>query len=149
MGAGTILEPLVVVVLLFGGTWINRRRSYSKGFSHRCYLQDDQPALGSRDKSADALESGLNTPDANDCLNPRRSLSLSLLPGQERTWRTRELDIIFWRIQINSPNTAVFRNRLLSRLLLRLPFLVEVWYWALVYWVPLLCELSILRLNGN
>jgi hypothetical protein len=40
-----------------------------------------------------------------------------------------------WRREVASPNTAVFSDRLLSRLLRRLPFLVECWYWALIYWV--------------
>lgn len=35
---------------------------------------------------------------------------------------------------MTSPNTVVFEDRFLSRLLRKLPFLVENWYWALVYW---------------
>ncbi|GAB7347290.1 hypothetical protein MBLNU459_g3376t2 [Dothideomycetes sp. NU459] len=50
-------------------------------------------------------------------------------------WRKRELKVARWRKEVWSPDTRVFENRLLSRLLLRFPFLVEVWYWALIYWV--------------
>jgi hypothetical protein len=50
------------------------------------------------------------------------ALSASLLPFQESTWRER--DIILWggRCRVFSPNTAVFRNRLVGRLLRKFPF---------------------------
>nr|GAT42528.1 predicted protein [Mycena chlorophos] len=35
---------------------------------------------------------------------------------------------------VRSRNTAVWRNSFVSRTLRRFPFLVEVWYWLLVYW---------------
>lgn len=61
--------------------------------------------------------------------------SPSLLPAQEPTWRKREINILGWRRELTSPNTRVFKGRLLSRLLRKFPFLVEAWYWALIYWV--------------
>ena len=65
----------------------------------------------------------------------KRTLSPSLLPSQESRWRTRELRVFGCTRTVRTPNTAVFRNRFLSRLLRRFPFLVEAWYWALIYWV--------------
>ncbi|RDA91609.1 hypothetical protein CP533_4635 [Ophiocordyceps camponoti-saundersi (nom. inval.)] len=51
------------------------------------------------------------------------------------TTRRRRLRFFGWETVVTSPDTAVFRHRLLSRLLHRFPFLVEAWYWALIYWV--------------
>jgi hypothetical protein len=36
---------------------------------------------------------------------------------------------------VMSPNTRRFQDYFLSRLLQKFPFLVEAWYWALIYWV--------------
>ena len=135
MAIGAILEPTVVISLLSIGTWINRQRKYSKYIYHGCYVKDEWPVIDSRDMSPASLEPGSIDVDLEDCSIPGQSLSLSLLHSQEEGWRTRDLRIFSWKSKINSPNTAVFRNRSLSRLLLRFPFLVEVWYWALIYWV--------------
>jgi hypothetical protein len=40
-----------------------------------------------------------------------------------------------YRKEIVSPNTRQFQDYFLSRLLKKFPFLVEAWYWALIYWV--------------
>lgn len=64
-----------------------------------------------------------------------RSLSPSLLTAQTSEWRMREVTVLGWRKEVITPNTARFQNRLLSRLLHKFPFLVEAWYWALIYWV--------------
>lgn len=127
MGAGAYLEPLVVVTLLFGGAWINRATDYN--FSRRIYRRNEMPA-------AHALE----TDDHLDIADPqlshsKRSLSPSLLPSQADRWRERDIRIAGYRKTVATPNTAAFRNRLLSRLLHKFPFLVEAWYWALIYWV--------------
>ncbi|RMZ79226.1 hypothetical protein DV737_g3476, partial [Chaetothyriales sp. CBS 132003] len=66
---------------------------------------------------------------------PPGSLSPSLLPSQESRWRHRQLRLLGYSASVRTPNTTVFRDRLLSRILSKLPFLVEAWYWALVYWV--------------
>lgn len=50
-------------------------------------------------------------------------------------WRKRTLRLWKWQKTIVTPNTRVFEDRLLSRVLQRFPFLVETWYWALIYWV--------------
>jgi hypothetical protein len=39
------------------------------------------------------------------------------------------------RKDVMSPNTRRFKDYFLSRLLQKFPFLVEAWYWALIYWV--------------
>ncbi len=128
MGAGAFLEPLVVVGLLFGGAWINRTTDYT--FSAKKTRWDERLPEAQRietDVDLDIEEARLS--------QTKRSLSPSLLPSQENKWREREIRILGYRKVIETPNTAVFRNRLLSRLLHKFPFLVEAWYWALIYWV--------------
>jgi len=129
MGAGAILEPLVVIVLLFGGTWINRRTNLSIA-RHTCRKSSEYVRSG----SPDSLESGYVSPTPKDGLLSPRSDSPSLQLSDDR-WRTRQIGIFRLSCRVTSPNTAVFHDRLLSRLLQKLPFLAECWYWALVYWV--------------
>ncbi|KAJ9245051.1 hypothetical protein DTO271D3_5377 [Paecilomyces variotii] len=134
MGAGAILEPLAVIVLLFGGTWINRAVDSSISPSRKGSRSGRRYTEYSRDTSPDSLESGLISPTPKDALLTCRSLSPSLLETHEEPWQKRQVGFGSWKVDVTSPNTAVFRNRLLSRLLRRFPFLVECWYWALVYW---------------
>lgn len=136
MGVGAVLEPLVVIVLLLGGTWINRassRPALSSTADSR--WRGRRSGIFSRDRSPDPLEAGIAGPTPKDGLLSGRSTSPSLLEYSEEPWRKRQLGFLSWRVVVTTPNTAVFQNRLLSRLLRKLPFLVEVWYWALVYWV--------------
>ena len=53
-------------------------------------------------------------------------------PGQDK-WRSRELSMLGYRGFIHAPNTTMFQNRILSRVLLRFPFILEIIYWALIY----------------
>lgn len=116
-GVGAVAEPLVVIALLFGGTWINRdfnpgRQRRRSGDSRR--VSDD----------------GFKRADEES-----RSSSPSLLASEEPQWRTRTLRI--WGVgrEVTTPNTRRFKGYFLSRLLEKFPFLVECWYWALIYWV--------------
>ncbi|KAJ5591792.1 uncharacterized protein N7459_002161 [Penicillium hispanicum] len=131
MGIGAILEPLVVVVLLFGGTWVNRvtdslvssSRSPRKSAE---YVRAASPA-------SDSPESGYSSPTPKDgLLSPR--LGSPSPDFSDARWRSRLVGIWGLSRKVTSPNTAVFQGRLLSRLLGKLPFLAECWYWALVYW---------------
>lgn len=129
MGAGAVLEPLVVIVLLFGGTWINRvtDAALSRRVSRRSSF--GYP----RASSPDSLESGYTTPTPKDSLLSPGASFPPLQPDDH--WHKRVIGIFSLTCSVTSPNTAVFQDRLLSRLLRKLPFLVECWYWALVYWV--------------
>lgn len=142
MGAGAILEPLVVIVLLFGGTWINRT---SGSFPPSLRSRAKSPARY-RGASPDFFESGLSSPTSKDGLLNSRPLSPSYSRSGHETWRTRQVRILLWTFELTSPNTAVFHDRLLSRLLRKLPFLAECWYWALVYWVKFPSSLDHLEL---
>ncbi|XTI87424.1 hypothetical protein V2W45_1342277 [Cenococcum geophilum] len=143
MGLGGLIEPLVVVMLLFGGTWINRNKAYR--LSRRRYSRNTTKTfVDVRCSSPDSLESGQSSPVTTDGLlsdssyssdDGARCSSPSLLTRQEARWRKREIGLLGWRREVVTPNTRVFRGRLLSRLLRRFPFLVEAWYWALIYWV--------------
>ncbi|KAG2415670.1 hypothetical protein HFD88_006861 [Aspergillus terreus] len=134
MGVGAILEPLVVIVLLFGGTWINR--STAPFSATRSARRRSDPVHLSRDPSPDSIESGLQTPTVKDGLLNRRAISPSLLQLEQEParWRKRTIGLLRWTTDVTSPNTAIFQDRFLSRLLRKLPFLAECWYWALVYW---------------
>jgi hypothetical protein len=139
MGVGAFLEPLTVVVLLFGGAWINRSPdsfSASRSPLSTAFVDDDAdvPDLPIARQVESEDESDI---EIQHISKSKRSLSPSLLPGQEDKWRDREIKIpiLGYHKVLRSPNTAVFRTRLLSRILHKFPFLVEAWYWALIYWV--------------
>ena len=128
MRAGTVIEPLVVIVLLFGGTWINRSVGSSSIRRHSRRSSNDLR----RSASFDSLESGYSSQSTKDGLLGSRSHSPQAL---ENGWHKRHVGLPGLNFEVSSPNTIVFRDRLLSRLLRKFPFLVECWYWALVYWV--------------
>lgn len=130
MGLGAVFEPLVVVTLLFGGAWVNRATDYT--FSGRS-SRWQHSFFDS--KEAEIVDDVYNEGAIKPLSSTNRSLSPSLLPSQEQRWRKRELHLLGYNKTVETPNTAVFRNRLLSRVLHKFPFLVEAWYWALIYWV--------------
>jgi hypothetical protein len=131
MGTGAFVEPLVVVTLLFGGTWVNRNTRY-RIFDRR---QDNSPSP--RSSSPASIESGCSSPYSTSSLidDQFRAASPSLLAQQEAIWRKREVRILGWRMEVDSPNTRRFESYFLSRMLKKFPFLIEAWYWALIYWV--------------
>ncbi|KKK16236.1 hypothetical protein ARAM_001787 [Aspergillus rambellii] len=129
MGAGAILEPLLVIVLLFGGTWINRTTS-SVSSAHRTRRKSSSY----RATSPDSIESGFSSSSPKDELLGSRSSSPSTSLSARDPWRKRRIGIFSWTCEVTAPNTVVFKDRVLSRLLRKLPFLAECWYWALVYW---------------
>ncbi|KAL1797883.1 hypothetical protein ACET3X_004489 [Alternaria dauci] len=118
MGAGAFIEPLVVVTLLFGGTWVNRNPEYRLFGRRRVY--QNSPRSSSPD-------SGRSSPSS--------SVSLLANVDEEPKWRKREVVILGMKKDVMSPNTRRFKDYFLSRLLQKFPFLVEAWYWALIYWV--------------
>jgi hypothetical protein len=120
MGVGAFMEPLVVVTLLFGGTWVNRNTEYR---------------LSSRRQTAHAYSPP--TSPTSESGRSSFSSSASLLGGVDEVpkWRKREIRIFGKRKEVTSPNSKRFKDYFLSRLLKKFPFLVEAWYWALIYWV--------------
>lgn len=137
MGAGAFLEPLAVVVLLFGGAWINRESDLPGSVSRQGSWRNQGSKTPSEDKDdIDSDNDGLLSSEDG------RPLSPSLLLNQQDRWRKREVGFWRWKWEVTSPNTAVFRDRLLSRLLRKFPFLAECWYWALVYWVIVTFSIS-------
>jgi hypothetical protein len=123
-GIGAVTEPLVVIALLVGGTWINR--DFNPGRRRR--------PRDIRRGSDDARVHGETTALTEDDIESR-SASPSLLGNQEPKRRTRTLEVWGMRKEVVTPNTRRFKGYFLSRLLERFPFLVECWYWALIYWV--------------
>lgn len=127
MGVSVFLEPLVVVVLLFGGAWINRVTDFSS--TPKSQWKGYDPFQEANEAFQRYRTNG------EPAKNKKCCLSSLLLPSQESSWRERDIRILGLQFRIHSPDTAVFQNRLLSRLLYKFPFLVECWYWALIYWV--------------
>jgi hypothetical protein len=131
MGAGAFIEPLVVVTLLFGGTWVNRNTEYRLFNRRRIYTHSPRSSSPSS-----SIESGRSS----------LSSSVSLLSqDDEPKWRVREINIMGFKKEVVSPNTRQFQDYFLSRVLKKFPFLVEAWYWALIYWVSTslsICHIS-------
>jgi len=123
-GIGAVAEPLVVIALLFGGTWINR---------------SSNPGQRRRPRDSRRISGELRLIEETEALIDgdveSRSASPSLLGSQEPKWRKRTVGIFGVRKEVVTPNTRRFQGYFLSRLLERFPFLVECWYWALIYWV--------------
>lgn len=127
-GIGAVAEPLVVIALLIGGTWINRdsnpgRRRRPRDV--RRISEDGATERYDRGETAALMEEDVES----------RSSSPSLLATQEPKWRKRTLAAWGFSKEVVTPNTRRFKGYFLSRLLERFPFLVECWYWALIYWV--------------
>jgi len=124
-GIGAVAEPLVVVALLVIGTWINR--DFEPGRRRRPLL--DTRRISDEDVPRPRDREGLEDVDLE-----ARSASPSLLAAPPK-WRNRRLKLWGMEREVTTPNTRRFRAYFLSRLLQRFPFLVECWYWALIYWV--------------
>ena len=130
MGIGGFVEPAIVLSLLCGGTWVNRRRKYHQEPDR----WSEKDVHNRQDLSPSRLES---CPLTYDSENETRAAAgpFQLDANSQARWRKREIRLFGLRRSVLSLNTKPFGNRLLSRLLFRFPFLVEVWYWALIYWV--------------
>ena len=129
MGIGGFVEPAIVVTLLFGGTWVNRNKKIDD--VERWSEKDSEDRS---DVSPSRLESSPLARHSHDSHNSPL-MSPSFQHDLDRGWGRREVGVLGLKRSIRAPNTQVFHDRILSRLLLRFPFLVEVWYWALIYWV--------------
>ncbi|KAH7008502.1 PAP2 superfamily-domain-containing protein [Ilyonectria destructans] len=122
MGVGSFLEPLVVVSLLFGGSYFNRNKDYSISTGKSGWASKKSDDLG-RKQSSDSLMSGWSSP------------SPGLVVNEQPTLRRRKLQLFGYKRIVTTPNTLVFKDRLVSRILQKFPFLVEAWYWFQIYWV--------------
>lgn len=108
MGYLGLGEPSLGTLIIVAGAWINR------DFVTPVRRLAHHPTF---DEEA-SIKSGLPLP---------------ILPVKLDRWRPRRLHALGFQTAILTPNTAIFRNRLFSRLLLRFPFILEIIYWALIY----------------
>ena len=136
MGVGAFLEPLVVVSLLLGGTWVNRNPDFRIFGRRRSRSRRSSPPRPSSPSSSSS-GSGSGSSSSFDSGRLSSSSAGSLLDGVDEhpTWRKRELRLFGLRREVVSPNTKRFQGYFMSRLLKKFPFFVEVWYWGLIYWV--------------
>lgn len=127
MGVGSFLEPLIVVTLLFGGAYFNRNKDYRFRLTKSSWPKDAgrkrSDDFQKRD-STDSLMSGWSG-----------SRSPSIDPDEQPILRRRKLQVFGFKRIVSTPNTLVFEDRLLSRVLKKFPFLAEAWYWFLIYFV--------------
>lgn len=133
MTVGAFLEPFVVVTLLFGGAWFNRNKEYN--------FWEGTQGWGGHKRRDDVEIKRSST----EVLSPRSptwspgSSSPTLSADDESVWsltsRRRKIQFFGYKRIVTTPNTLVFKDRFLSRVLQKFPFLIEAWYWALIYWV--------------
>ncbi|KAL6875449.1 PAP2 superfamily domain-containing protein [Trichoderma longibrachiatum] len=134
MAVGAFLEPFVVVSLLFGGAWFNRNKDYD-------FWKGTQGWAGGSKRSDDFGGKRGLTETSSPRSPPWSSGSSSPTLGSDDgspwslTTRRRNVRILGFKTMVTTPNTLVFKDRFLSRVLQKFPFLVEAWYWALIYWV--------------
>ena len=153
MVVGPFVEVAVILSLLSGGTLLNR--DTDTNFSDKASKSNDgrwsspharSPAPRVRspyDSDTEASrgdESGTGLLGLGEHRHSSSSLSSATAfetddAAHDPTMHQRTLRLWKWRCQVWSPNTEVFQDRLLSRVLRKFPFLVEAWYWALIYWV--------------
>ncbi|KAK4127016.1 hypothetical protein N657DRAFT_588890 [Parathielavia appendiculata] len=147
MAIGAVLEPLVVVTLLVVGTIVNRNRNWASQYQplaanrpepwqHLRYNSDEND----KDVEAGTIRKGNEPSPVASRLSRSSSCSSNTLAEDNSNttasrWRKRRVRFMHWENEMMTPNTEIFKDRFLSRLLQRYPFLVEVWYWALIYWV--------------
>jgi hypothetical protein len=148
MAIGAILEPLVVVSLLAFGTIVNRNKYWARDlypsssstrpepWQHLSYSsdEDDKDIETGRSEAADE-PSVLPTRLSRSSSSSSNTLADDTSYKTASRWRKRRLRFMSWEKEVTTPNTEIFNDRFLSRVLQRYPFLVEVWYWALIYWV--------------
>ncbi|KAI9687813.1 MAG: hypothetical protein M1822_001893 [Bathelium mastoideum] len=101
MGTGAFIEPLVVLTLLLGGTYINRDPTFHifPSAGERWYQKEI--GAGKKEDSPRTLESAWHG-----------AASKEGLLAQESRWRTREVGISGFRGRVITPNTNVFRGRI-------------------------------------
>lgn len=140
MGVGAVLEPLVVVTLLVGGTYVNRNASY-RFFGKRRRTAYSKLATEGADiedlPGSPISRSSLDSGDSRDALlHGSHPGSPSLLAADHTSpWRERELKLWTFRAVVRTPNSRQFKDRWFSRVLRKFPFMQEAFYWALIYWV--------------
>ncbi|PHH84055.1 hypothetical protein CDD83_2563 [Cordyceps sp. RAO-2017] len=128
MAVGAFLEPLVVVTLLFGGAWFNRSTDVD--------LWRHEPAwTRKRTDELDKEEADLDDDPLAGSDTWSGSSTPTLAPHEVPALRRRKLCFLGYQRIVSTPNTLLFKDRFLSRVLQKFPFLAEAWYWALIYWV--------------
>lgn len=113
-GIGVVVEPLVVIALLFAGTWINR--DFDPGRNRR---RRDVRRVSNDVDLGKAKRAGSS--NADEQLGDLRSSSPSLLAGQEPNWRTRRIGIWGFEREVITPNTRRFKGYFLSNTTAEVP----------------------------
>ncbi|WVR07946.1 hypothetical protein IAU60_004989 [Kwoniella sp. DSM 27419] len=89
-----------------------------------------EPALVASLLTAGCL---LNKRRSADIVQAHSAIGDHPVPANDRSWNWREMKFFIWTIRV--PGNERFRMKLGSRFLGMFPFLMEVWYWLLTYWI--------------
>ncbi|OAL40357.1 hypothetical protein AYO20_00093 [Fonsecaea nubica] len=121
MGFLGLGEPSWGTLIIFLGAWINRDFT--------------TPVARPTRESDIVLVEDVGHEMGLEALDSTRTGDAPLSIRNAERWRPRELSLLGLKTTIQTPNTAVFRDRIFSRVLLRFPFLIEIVYWGLIYGV--------------
>lgn len=137
MGIGAVLEPLVVITLLVGGTYINRNSSYKLRLWQKRRTTHPKAATEGADVEDLLSRSSWESGDSGDALLHGERPESPPLRAVDSTsqWRERELSLWSFQMTVRTPNSRQFKDRWFSRGLRKYPFMQEAFYWALIYWV--------------
>jgi hypothetical protein len=133
MAVGAFLEPLLVVSLLFGGAYFNRNKDYDLWQGQLTGAAGD--GINKRTDDLNLVPKKRTSGDSDNHDSWSSSSTLSLAGSEQPKLRRRKITFFGFKRIISTPNTLVFKDRFLSRVLQKFPFLAEAWYWALIYWV--------------
>ena len=128
MGNYGLGEPGLGTVIILSGIFINRDTTYTPTTS---WFRWRPKPEGVFIDDVDNNEKGLQPLPHRS--RSRHSRSPSPSPFKTSTWRQRELQFPGFSITVQTPNTAVFRDTLPSRILRKFPFIMEVVYWGMIY----------------
>ena len=129
MGYLGLGEPGLGTCIIFAGVWINRNttvRELCSSLRQHSRFPQRAPDVVLIDKAE---------PDRFASANISKRRYSNTTPPPTR-WRSRELRLFGYTQPVQTPDTAVWQNTLLSRVLHAFPFFMEVVYWALIYSVP-------------
>lgn len=117
--------------MLLGGTWLNRNTNYNLTWHPRAHCFRD------RRLDIEQVPVSPGSLDSSDALLPGSGAASPSLLATDNIPEWRERTVRFWGFETNvrTPNSRQFKNSRYSRVLRKFPFLQEVWYWVLIYWV--------------
>ncbi|KAA8893446.1 PAP2 superfamily-domain-containing protein [Sphaerosporella brunnea] len=117
-------EPVIVASILFGACFYTRRRRFNVFGKQTRYSLLDQESNNSRDELMDEEDREMERDD--DDADSDYSVSTVKNPPKRRSC---------CGTTVLTPNTSRFANNWQSRVLCKFPFLMEMFYWIVTYFI--------------